>query len=1228
MKYRDLIDFDPIETVIQLRAADNPSEAETLVRTYVISDSMASDLTDAVFPNLQFVEYYDHKGLLIVGNYGTGKSHLLALITSIAENEMLVQYVRNDTIREKSDHIAGKFKVIRSEIGAVRMGLRDIVITEIEKGLKNMGVSYTFPSAEHITNNKDSIIEMMIKFQETYPDKGLIFALDELLDYLRGRREQELVQDLIFLRELGEICKETRFRFIAGVQEAVFESPSFQFAADSLRRVKDRFQEVFIKRQDVEFVISERLLRKNAHQRGLIRAHLDKFTQYYTGLSVKMDYNVDLFPVHPYFIEIFEQIRFAEKREILKTLSRAITQILDQNVPDDKPGVLTYDLYWENVKNDPSFEAIPDVASVREKSKVLENKMMGFPRPNNKPIAIKLIHALSVHRLTTDIKSPIGTTVEELRDQLFISFPDGTPDQMKNEGDLKGIISTILGQVMQTVSGQYLSLNKENGQYYIDIEKDVDYDQLIQDKAGSLDDSAYDRYYFDALANLMECSESTYVTGFKIWEHELVWTQNNTTRRGYLFFGEPNSRSTAQPQRDFYVYCLPYFERKPTHHQNDKDELFLKLVNPEDELLENIKLYAGARELEKKSTLGSKEIFRGKAVGYLRAVTQYLYGNSTKIFDIIYQETTAKVVKYLKQSTGQLTFREIIDHVASECLSTHFQDQAPEYPKFGSLVTRSNRVQVVKDALRALATDSKTKLGLTILDGLELLDGTVIKSSKSRYCRHILDLLNKKGTGIVLNRSELVKNEFGVLFEIRYRLEPELLIVVLAALVRDGQIELSITGNKFTAANLDDLVRTTIDDLVAFKHIQKPKDYPIDTLTRVFEILGLTPGLVTNAEYLETAVPELQKKVNELVLNIVETDQRIKNGLQIMVVQLFTEEELTSTREKLGAIKTFLESLQKYNTAGKLRNCNYEMDYLDTMEAHFKEFVNLGKLENLVSEVTPLSSYLSGAESVSISDDQWVTDYKNYKALITPVLIDKEKRLELTFKIDLVRELGRFKQEYIDQYYELHKKARLDALYDQLKGRLVKSKQMERLNRLGTLELLPNSRLYDFGNRLSSLKTCFTLTKSELQSVHICPQCGFRPIEEKLQGVAFALLQKYEKEIDTINKEWDQLILDNLEDPLVKQAMKALTPTEKTIIDAIIDSNEVPSEITNELLTILKQLFTGLEKISVSWSNLMNDLSRGGMPCTVEQYQHRFETHLKEFTNGKDITKIRIILEE
>ncbi len=44
MKYSDLIQFDPIETIIQLRDADETAVAQKLVSTYVISEEMADSL--------------------------------------------------------------------------------------------------------------------------------------------------------------------------------------------------------------------------------------------------------------------------------------------------------------------------------------------------------------------------------------------------------------------------------------------------------------------------------------------------------------------------------------------------------------------------------------------------------------------------------------------------------------------------------------------------------------------------------------------------------------------------------------------------------------------------------------------------------------------------------------------------------------------------------------------------------------------------------------------------------------------------------------------------------------------------------------------------------------------------------------------------------------------------------------------------------------------------------
>ena len=109
MKYGDLIQFDPIESVVQLRDADKSSAAQVLVSTYVISDEMAERLTQLVIPQLQFDQPADNKGLLVVGNYGTGKSHLMSVISSLAADASLSEQLKNDDVRKAAAQIAGRF---------------------------------------------------------------------------------------------------------------------------------------------------------------------------------------------------------------------------------------------------------------------------------------------------------------------------------------------------------------------------------------------------------------------------------------------------------------------------------------------------------------------------------------------------------------------------------------------------------------------------------------------------------------------------------------------------------------------------------------------------------------------------------------------------------------------------------------------------------------------------------------------------------------------------------------------------------------------------------------------------------------------------------------------------------------------------------------------------------------------------------------------------------------
>lgn len=297
------------------------------------------------------------------------------------------------------------------------------------------------------------------------------------------------------------------------------DSPRFAFVADSIRRVKDRFEQILIARQDVKFVVAERLLKKSPEQLAKIKEHLTGFAQFYSNMNERMDEFTSLFPIHPDYIDTFERVTVVEKREILKTMSMAMEKVLDQDVPTDNPGLIAYDSYWNTLRQNASFRSIPEIRSVIECSKVLEERVeSAIARPQYKEMALRLIHGLSIHRLTTgDIYSAMEATPEELRDKLCLFEPminelgSDEPDK-----DLQTHVETVLREIHRTVSGQFISSNLDNRQFYLDLKKTDDFDALIENKAETLGNDQLDRSYYEALRRVMECQDTTYVSGYKI----------------------------------------------------------------------------------------------------------------------------------------------------------------------------------------------------------------------------------------------------------------------------------------------------------------------------------------------------------------------------------------------------------------------------------------------------------------------------------------------------------------------------------------------------------------------------------------------------------------------------------------------------------------------------------------------------------------------------------------
>ena len=83
-----------------------------------MSDKMADSLKATVIEQLQVDEVIDNKGVLVVGNYGTGKSHLMSIISAVANDADNLQYLQNKKFATSMEQIAGKYEVLRLKSGA------------------------------------------------------------------------------------------------------------------------------------------------------------------------------------------------------------------------------------------------------------------------------------------------------------------------------------------------------------------------------------------------------------------------------------------------------------------------------------------------------------------------------------------------------------------------------------------------------------------------------------------------------------------------------------------------------------------------------------------------------------------------------------------------------------------------------------------------------------------------------------------------------------------------------------------------------------------------------------------------------------------------------------------------------------------------------------------------------------------------------------------------------
>lgn len=1223
MKYNEILKFEPITDVIQFDLLDGEDYQKEVIRTFVYPDyyvdTIIPEIANQLIPGGR-----NQKGVQVIGNYGTGKSHLMSLISLVAQNADYLNLVTNEKTKETLEPIAGKFKVVRFELGTDK-GLWDVVKYQIQNFLTSVGVDFTFDQ-NSLKMYREQLEDMLEVFEEKFPGQGILLVIDEMLSYLESRAASgDLAKDLPVLQALGQLCADSRFGFMFGVQEEIYKARAFQFVSNMMLKVRDRYVDVTIRKEEVAFVVQNRLLCKTPEQKAEIRRHLEPFMPLFSDIHAHLDDYVNLFPVHPSYFDNFQKIRLGRsQREILKTLSRQFAQIANDDVPTDNPGLITYDQYWEHMSHITSLMAIPEfktvsdtVAQVHDK---IEANFTGL-RARQVPLAKRIANATAIKILQADLTKHHGARAEVLTDDLCY-----TARGIDERDLLIDSVAACANLIVKATSGQYFEQDSTNGEYHLRTEGGINFDQQIAQFAETMSAANRDEAFFRFLVEAFNMNGSDpYRSGFRIYQHQLEWRSHKVSRDGYIFMGHPNEKSTTQPKQSFYMVFMPIFQEDKKKRNTDADEVYFVMDDLSEEFKDLVAKLGAAYVLMSSADSAQKPHYRNAYEALLKKTTQAFdacFLDATKVYYSTDEPRILKTYQIPGADAGRL---DKFDSVASEIFDAQFHEQAPHYPVFSNasqIITNNNRDRYITAAKAKLIRPSESNRdGEAVLSALGCYAMGEITTTDSIYAQSVLSRLIDKGPGKVLNRDEILavlpNSDDRIWRSIDFQIEADLEFLVLSALIVTGDIEISLNNSDvLNASNLEKLRSLSADEYYSFASIKRPKGINLPAVKAM--TIAFTPDHRDLSGQLD------KRETYGIIVNTgrnlaAETQRFINSNLQhgaivIAGVELMNESDVIHLRNNLKALSGFFDKLVTFTSEAKMKNMPFDVESINHMKGYYNAMLELGSRIKKARELDSQVSYLNQARI-------YVPDGSTLESAISAAVSRLHTILSTNSSdVDVeqyARELADVKKQYVEWYLKEYHRYCLKDIDNADKMSLVNSGTYRALEPLSQLPMLNGSVYTQLRSDLTRLKVADPNVTNTLQS---SPYAGFDPRNNPTQPSIHELRQ----EVEGLHQRWIEEIKQFIQADEQQANLALMDAQARDYASRILSGLEPIDDFhsASAVTEFVKQLCKSLVQVAVSASDLATVLSR---PMTPGDAISAFERFIASKTRGHNLNDVRIV---
>lgn len=589
-----LFNYTPIKDVIDidLDLRDDTSRQE-LISSYLVSESLEKQLVD-FFNN---VELPNHKAAKIVGNYGSGKSHLIAFLITALANPDFRRYIKNDKVREAANKCSRKYLVIQFELAQGEADLSTWFFHQLKKQLKNK-YNIDIPLFDPQTQfdiQKEFIIDIIKKVKDQDPSASLLVMMDEVSDFLSQKPVHLIKRDLQFLRGVAQLCQAEDIIIVTSMQEDVYTSDRYKDIAAQDAKVSQRFQDIYIHKEDVKNVISIRIVPKSANQLLEIESRLKPFALKIENVANKIEEFKSLFPFTPELINLFQQLPYFEKRGVIQFAQKELKYVLNYKFPF----FFTFDHIYDVIEANPNIRNLEEIFPIIKVVNVIKEKIKVAINVNNQFDALKIVKALAVYSLWTEKKS--GATARELVDNLLI-IPESKVISATD------YLSKIIQDIRSATEGFYIKVIKDNatGNDYFKFDPAINEelpDDRIEKEMSSVDDDLIETELFRQIKDILELQPFENIPD--VFEDECSWQSVKSFRRGHILFVKKGSDFSVIAPRDFTIAFISPLVKE---HKLDNFDNLMTIRIPLDDVtaVEHLKKIIAIKQLHSKGVMKSQ----------------------------------------------------------------------------------------------------------------------------------------------------------------------------------------------------------------------------------------------------------------------------------------------------------------------------------------------------------------------------------------------------------------------------------------------------------------------------------------------------------------------------------------------------------------------------------------------------------------------------------------------